>query len=529
MNRLKRLQNYIAHENKKLIVLFTTLVNVKCLAYHIFSQVFFGSNALATVTFANSHFAATTVIAVLDLWLCWGFIHSYVKANSFEEHNCESVTQSALQTAKSLVELHRGNIVMSGIYGFDYVTQIESGSVKGDEIWCISGDIEEDSNNSKLRNIISNNLKKGVVYKYFVTRLGETISSKARLGEEKLRENNIAYKKRLIFIKTNEELVAPDIDIIIYKANQINERVGFVCVEIGDDQDTYVYQQIDSITLQGICDRLSAYATAKKQSKFLPRVYSGFQSFLHFCIKYLSIPYFVASTGGLALLSFSKIVSLTSAALFLFPAIIELWVTVALMMRITDSIATYKDVLTISLENEDTLASFIDGQEIKSATAILEKNTLDTLMNQKGLGHTDKILQIDGNCSAIWLLSDLSHDIANQSFYDWLMKELDTYQGLECNILYTKGVAAKGRIPRLNRLRDKYSDRVRLFPLDDISAHYIWSETHGIVLMENTNMQHDVYISLGTGDSTFYKKVITTEEESSTLLGRLANIAGIDL
>ena len=521
MNRLKWLWSFIAKENKKLITLFTTLVNVKCLAYYILSQVLFGSNALATVTFSNGHFVATVIIAILDLWLCWGFIHSCVKASSLEEHNCEDGTQSSLQTAKSLAELHRGNIVSSGIYSFDYVTQIERKSVKGDEIWCISGDLEEDSKNFDLGNIITTNLKKGVVYKYFVTRVGKAFSNKASWGEEKLCETNKAYKKRLMFIKTNEELVAPDIDIIIYNANRINERIGFVCVEIGDDQNTYVYQKIDSITLQGICDKLSEYVTAKKQSKFFPMIYSGFHKIVHFCVEHLSIAYFLVSAVGLALLSFTKIVSLVSAVLFLFPAIIEFLITVTLMIRITNSISTYKDALTISLNNEDTLASFINGKEIKSATETLEKNTLDALMDQKGLGHTDKILQVNGNCSAIWLLSDLSHDIANQSFYDWLMKELEVYQGLACYILYTKGDATIGRIPKLNKLKKKYSDRVKVFPLDDISAHYIWSKTHGIILMENTNMQHDVYISLGTGNDTFYKKVITTEEESSTLLGRL--------
>lgn len=427
------------------------------------------------------------------------------------------------------MELHGANIVTSGIYSFDHVTQIERDSIKGDEIWCISGDLEEDSKNSDLINIITDNLRKGVVYKYFVTPVGDTISNEASWGEKKLLEINKAYKKRLMFIKTNEELVAPDIDIIIYKANRINERIGFVCVEIGDVQNTYVYQKIDRITLQGTCDRLSAYTTAKKQFRFPSQIYVGIHKTLHFCVDHLSIAYFLISLFVLAFLNFSKIGSLTSAVSFLLPAIIEFLITVTLMMRITDSISTYKDALTISSRNEDTLAGFINSKEIKSATETLEKNTLDALMDQKGLGHTDKILYIDGNYTAMWLLSDLSHDIANQSFYDWLMRKLEVFRDFVCNILYTTGNASTGRIPRLNRLREKYPDQVRVFPLDNISTHYIWSKTHGIILIENTNMQHDVYISLGTGNNTFYKKVITTEEESSTLLGRLANISGIEL
>ena len=77
-------------------------------------------------------------------------------------------------------------------------------------------------------------------------------------------------------------------------------------------------------------------------------------------------------------------------------------------------------------------------------------------------------------------------------------------------------------------MKSAYGDRVKIFPLDNISTHYIWSKSYGIIFLENIDKQPDVYISLGESDNTFYKKVIVNEEEASTLLGRLNNIAGIE-
>lgn len=528
MDFLKNFYNIVT-KDKKSITLFTTLVNIKCLAYYIFSRVLFGNAKATSFIFANQHFVSATILAIIDLLFCWGYVHSCVKIKTNNEDDSTEDISLALGTAKFLAELQQGNIVSSGMYSFDYVTKIEQDSTKDDEIWCITGDLEEDSNNHDLGNVINENLKKGVIYKYFITHLGETISSKASLGRQRLQETNSAYKKRLKFIEINEELVAPDIDIIIYKANHINERIGFVCVEIGDDQNTYIYQQMSQTTLQGIFDILVSYNNRSKKRK---RIFQTFLRWGHnvmsYFVKHLSIGYFLLSAGGLTLLSFSKIVSWISAILFLIPAIIEFFITSALMVTITGADLTYKEALCKSSENVNMLASIINSQQIQSVTEDLKRNNLNKLMDQKGLGHVKEVLSMDASCVAIWILSDLSYDIANQDFYDWLKERMNSNKNVLCYILYTKGSAAMGRTKKINRLKSAYGDRVKIFPLDNISTHYIWSKSYGIIFLENIDKQPDVYISLGESDNTFYKKVIVNEEEASTLLGRLNNIAGIE-
>lgn len=359
--------------------------------------------------------------------------------------------------------------------------------------------------------------------------MGEEISKKASLAMDTLKEENRAYEKRLKFFIIEEKLIAPDIDIIIYKANRFKERIGFVCVEIGNDQNTYVYQQIDQVTLQGICDKLKAYDVEKKQAGFFTKICKIPHKAVTGFINHISPYYLVLSMAEFIYSNVGEGGFLASGAWGVLSTIVEIVLTFALMARIMDSILPYKNAITAYSQNESVLAEFISSEEIQSAVKKLEEARIEAILYQKDLGRADKILQIDENCSTIWLLSDLSHDIANENFYSWLSRELKSYSDIMCRIIYTTGVATVGRLNRINQLKNMYSDRVKTHELTNIAAHYIWSETHGIVFIENTGKQHDIYISLGSSNGTFYKKVITEEEESATLLGVLTTIANIEL
>ena len=308
-------------KNKKIIVLFTTLVNVSCLIYYLFTR-FFPTSNTSTGTppiSVNIIFIIIVSVAVVNLLICFGFIHLWIKEKKTELEDRIQNSNNAIDSAFLLTELDKGNIVSSKLYCYEYVTNIEKGLKKGDEIWCVSSDIEEDAKNEDLRRIIFNNLKKGVSYKYFISPEGKTISEKARWGKNVLMEYNAKYNKRLLFFDIKEELIVPDLDIIIYNASDINKRIGYVCIEIGDDQDKYVYQQISKTTLQGICDILQNYFKNKKKYHPIKKIVIIAKKALVYFIDHLSILYFILSTGGLALLSFTKIVSWKGALLFLSP------------------------------------------------------------------------------------------------------------------------------------------------------------------------------------------------------------------
>ena len=510
------------------IALLTTLININCLACYVLSKAFLGATFILGAEDIGA-FGAISILVIVDFLAILGYVQLIIRLKYNNMNIPSKEVKSALKTSKAIIELNKGNIISSGIYNFDYVTKIERESIKNDEIWCITGDLEEDSQNAELGNVITNNLKRGVVYNYFITHVGGTISNKASLGKQKLTENNKAYEKRLNFFDVNEELVAPDIDIIIYKANNIKERIGFVCVEIGDDQDTYVYQQIDQATLQGIYDKLKSYNKTRKGNNWLLSFLNVTKKVIYFCINNLSFAYLILSACVLAVLGFNKIFSWSSAILFVVPAVIETLIAIILLTLIANLNYVYEEALNEAVENESVLADMINSKGIKLAVDDMKKNIMKDLMKKKSLGHAKDILKIDDKCSTVWLLSDLSHDIANDDFYGWLNDSLTANINLKCKIIYTKGTAAVGRSSKIKALKDKFSNRVEVFTIDDTSIHNIWSKTHGIVFLEKNDDKNSVYISIGSSKDTFYKSVIATEEEISTLLGRLTDIAGIKL
>ena len=523
----KRFYDQIIND-KKTSILLITLANIYCLAYYICSRILFNVKGVATLTFSWQHFIAMSILTILNLGICWQYIYFCIKRNSLNEQNHIEEVQSALETANFLTELERENILPLGMYSFDHMVEIEPESDKGDEIWCITGDLEEDAKNEELKEIIHENLKNGVVYRYFITRIGEgeSISEKAKWGKEKLLHDHAEYKKRLKFVEIREELIAPDIDIIIYKANSLVNRVGFVCVEIGDDQNTYIYQLLKQTTLQGIYEKLAAYNNTEKKKLYL-KLIQGIHKCISFFVKHLSRLYFSASVLAVILIGYFQIGFISSAALFLIPAIIEVLITFVLMTTINESDLAYNEALTKALNNESVLANIINSQAVQLMAEKAKEKALDELMHQKGLGHAKDSICIDEKCLAIWILSDLSYDIANSEFYEWLEECMNSYSELVCNIIYPQDNTTRGRLDRARRLERTYTSRVNLFSIEDISAHYIWSKTHGIIFIENKTGQHDVYISLYGSDNSFYKRVITNEEEASTLLGRLNNMADI--
>lgn len=516
--------------DKKNITFFTTLVNVNCLVYYILSK--YCSKQILNVNqvLNNYNYLTIAISTVIDLLLCNGFVYLYFKSKSPNSFDSSEPKQSAIDTASIFKELRKGNILTSEIYSFDFVTNIEKNTIPDDEVWCITGDLEEDSKNTYLIETIQNNLKKGVCYRYFITRMGNEIAQKASLGMQTLTEAiDPKYRKRLFFYEIDQELIAPDIDIIIYKANKVNERTGFICVEIGDEDDTYIYQKMDRVTIHGICDKLTAYHTLEKKQNYLGALTNKLIQILRFFVNHFSILYLIASTGGLTIISFTKIKSITTALLFLIPSIIEFLITFILIIAILSIILIYQDLLNTSINNEKILSEFVDSEEIREITEKAKKNNLETLKKQKRLGDANQVLKIGDECLSIWILSNLSHDIANSEFYNWLTDNLDSHPQIDCHIIYIKNTETFGRFNKIKVLKDIYSQRIITHQVEDFSSHYIWSETYGIIFLDNGNKKHNVYISLGSADNSFYKEVITTEKEDSSLFGRLLKITGTEL
>jgi len=501
---------------------FTSLVNEKALAYYIIVKLVFGGGTATVLgdTIINNSFIALIIVSLVDIAMCLGYLSTIIKSDGIQVQEIPAEVDSAVKFASDLMELQRGNIQSSDIYNYEYVTNIEANISKGEEIWIVSGDLEEDTQNGELEQLIAENLKNGVRYKYFITKENGKVSNKANLGKAKLQNQNEAYLKRLSFEEIDQELFAPDIDIIIYNASNVDTRIGFACVEIGDDSQTYIYQKIDERILQGIYDSLSRNIKNKRNFRIGQIIKNLAQKGLLFCVKNLSIPYAVISYGILAIMSFNKIMTIRNLIMFVAPAIGETFITFLLAVIFSDLISNYKNILYKSGSDEKMLASIFNSQEIKYVTEQMKGQKLEEIKKSKKLGNAKEILRIDKRCKCIWILSDLSHDISNEVFCDWLMEEMEKNKRLNCKFIHTEDPAAVGRTSDLKEIQEAYAPRITDKALGDSSAHFIWSETYGIVFAQNHGKSHDVYISIGNGNDTFYKCVLLNENESATLLGR---------
>lgn len=158
------------------IALLTTLININCLACYVLSKAFLGATFILGAedigAFVNKFFGAISILVIVDFLAILGYVQLIIRLKYNNMNIPSKEVKSALKTSKAIIELNKGNIISSGIYNFDYVTKIERESIKNDEIWCITGDLEEDSQNAELGNVITNNLKRGVVYNYFITHVG---------------------------------------------------------------------------------------------------------------------------------------------------------------------------------------------------------------------------------------------------------------------------------------------------------------------------------------------------------------------
>lgn len=79
----------------KKLTLLTTLLNINCLIYYISSKILFASKT-TTMAFSSQHFIAMAILAVIDLLVCWGYIHFCIKKNYFDEENLTEEVQSSL-------------------------------------------------------------------------------------------------------------------------------------------------------------------------------------------------------------------------------------------------------------------------------------------------------------------------------------------------------------------------------------------------------------------------------------------------
>ena len=125
--------------------------------------------------------------------------------------------------------------VLDQVIDFYEITNYEYNTI-GEWVWIVTSDMEEDSTNADLMNIIEGNLSRGVEYGFFMTG-GQTQNRKNfELKFEKYLDKNLFIVDSQEFIK----LLAPEIDLIVFSDDSLRNKC-YTCIEVGNNAFSYVY------------------------------------------------------------------------------------------------------------------------------------------------------------------------------------------------------------------------------------------------------------------------------------------------
>ena len=223
-------------------------------------------------------------------------------------------------------------------------------------------------------------------------------------------------------------------------------------------------------------------------------------SYLTLTIKnLLQILYWLCSVGVFAVLGLNKVASIKVILASIIPALIILALVITVIELIDVIFEKSSEKMScVELDNK-IMMDVLNERGLKAKLADLISAQEQNVFSRFNIGTADKIIQLNDKCELIWILTDLSHDIAFTDFNSWLEKQLNMYDQLKCNILHTLQTPAKGLIRTAESFQRKFRDRIYRGEIKNYTEHYIWSETYGMIFVQfKDEPKGNLYISLGT-------------------------------
>ena len=336
--------------------------------------------------------------------------------------------------------------------------------------------------------------------------------------------------KTLFFIELDCELIVPDIDIIIYDAMSVDNRDGYVCIELGKDENKYAYQKISEKFLSKLCNRLQPQGnlininnnTNPKSEKdklpissivFWSKVgLSGFFSVL------------------LTVLKITKIYSWQSAIQSLIPSLISIFLAFIAIKVIDLMLNLYKKDREDYTYREKKYATTLSSDEMQNHINKVTDELYDEVLATLQLEKVEHRITMPNNCKRIWLLTDLSRGISSDKFIKWIEETLSSSL-INFVFLLSNAIETKGRMNPINKLKNNNKDRIQITDID-IEKHYIWSDTYSVLFLETDDNSDLLFISLGDINGLLFKKIDSTEIDESDraiVLGILKKLANLDV
>lgn len=235
--------------------------------------------------------------------------------------------------------------------------------------------------------------------------------------------------------------------------------------------------------------------------------------------------YWFVTVGLYAIFTIKKTFSLNITISTVITAIV-LWIITIVALEfvgfLVEKVGKYMDIID---NNGKIYTNVIKESEVSSVISKKMKEKETEIFGIMRLGNISDIVKIRDDCDCVWILSDLSHDIASKAFRNWIKEILSEHGKVNCRILYPYNTCSQGRISRVKGLISDCPNKIKCKKLSqssiDEDSHYMWSQTYGILFFSNSNSEHQLYISLGTAEEPLYKAVDISEAEASAVNGTL--------
>lgn len=141
------------------------------------------------------------------------------------------------------------------IYSLKSLEQIEKKVECNEQIWVLTSDVKLETTVSNISQIMDDNLKKGVYYKYFIP---DTIKNSATILQ--LENKNKTYSNfDLIVLDMHYKFLFEKIDVIIYYPDNV-KRKGFICINFSNNSETHYFKKLSDEDLLNLIGQLKKIA-----------------------------------------------------------------------------------------------------------------------------------------------------------------------------------------------------------------------------------------------------------------------------
>lgn len=141
---------------------------------------------------------------------------------------------------------------MMNIYSLKSLENIEKNIKPDEEIWILTSDVKLETTASNISQIMDSNLKKGILYKYFIPDMMKNSGTILQLESKNKKYVNFDLE----IVEKQYKFLFEKMDVVIYSPNKDN-RQGFICINFSNKKEEHYYKRFSDEDLLNLIGQLN--------------------------------------------------------------------------------------------------------------------------------------------------------------------------------------------------------------------------------------------------------------------------------